>query len=172
MILKTFLWVGSGMRVLKSLWWSFFSWVLVGKKTSKPLVDMLQPKFTESWTHENCMLYICCVLSAEPGEQICGLGWWRTNLWSRSTVMKVKSLSHVRHFATPWTVAYHAPPSMGFSRQEYRSGLPFHPPGDLPNPRIEPRSPALQADALPSRPLGKPWWEGFPNVVSLPEESR
>ena len=65
---------------------------------------------------------------------------------------EVKSLSRVRLFATPWTVAYHAPPSMGFSRQEYWSGLLFPSPGDLPNPGIEPRSPALQADALPSEP--------------------
>ena len=61
---------------------------------------------------------------------------------------KVKSLSRVRLFATPWTVAHSAPPSMGFSRQEYWSGLPFPSPGDLPNPGIEPGSPALQADAL------------------------
>ena len=69
--------------------------------------------------------------------------------------MKVRSLSRVRFFATPWTVAYQAPPSVGFSRQEYWSGLPFPSPGDLPNPGIEPRSPALQADALPSEPPGK-----------------
>ena len=56
---------------------------------------------------------------------------------------KVKSLSRVRLFATPWTVAYQVPPSMGFSRQEYWSGLPFPSPGDLPNPEIEPGSPAL-----------------------------
>ena len=66
----------------------------------------------------------------------------------------VKSLSHVRLFATPWTVAYQASPSMGFSRQEYWSGLPF-PSLDLPNPGIEPGSPALQADASPSEPPGK-----------------
>ena len=65
-------------------------------------------------------------------------------------------LSHVQLFATPWTVAYQAPLSMGFSRQEYWSGLPFPSPGDLPNPGIEPRPPALQADALPSEPPGKP----------------
>ena len=64
--------------------------------------------------------------------------------------MKVKWLSRVRLFATPWTVAHQAPPSMGFSRQEYWSGLPFPSPGDLPYPGIEPRSPALQADALTS----------------------
>ena len=57
--------------------------------------------------------------------------------------VKVKSLSHVQLFATPWTVAYHVPPSMGFSRQEYWSALPFPSSEDLPNPGIEPRSPAL-----------------------------
>ena len=68
---------------------------------------------------------------------------------------KVKSLSRVRLFATPWTVAYQAPLSMGFSRQGCWSGLPFPSPGDLPNPGIKSRSPALQADALPSEPPGK-----------------
>ena len=70
--------------------------------------------------------------------------------------LRVKSLSRVRLFATPWTVAYQAPPSMGFSRQEYCNGLPFSSPGDLPNSGIEPGSPALQADSLPSEPSGKP----------------
>ena len=64
----------------------------------------------------------------------------------------MKSLSRVRLFTTPWTVAYWAPPSMGFSRQEYWSGLPFPSPGELPDPGIEPRSPTLQADALTSEP--------------------
>ena len=62
--------------------------------------------------------------------------------------------------ATPWGAARQAPPSMGFSRQEYWSELPFPSPGDLPDPGIEPRSPALQADSLPSEPprkiLGRP----------------
>ena len=53
------------------------------------------------------------------------------------------------------TAACQAPPSMGFSRQEYWSGLPFPSPGDLPEPGIKPRSPALQADSLPSEPPGK-----------------
>ena len=71
--------------------------------------------------------------------------------------MWVKSLSHVRLFPTPWNVAHQAPPSMEFSRQEYWSGLPFPPPGDLSDPAIEPGSPALQTDALLSEPPGKPW---------------
>ena len=69
--------------------------------------------------------------------------------------MKVKLLSRVRLCATAWTAAYQVPLSMGFSRQEYWSGLPFPSPGDLPDPGIEPRSPALQADASQSEPPGK-----------------
>ena len=61
-------------------------------------------------------------------------------------------LSRVQLLATLWTVAYQAPQSMEFSRQEYWSGLPFLSPGDLPDPGIEPKSPTLQADALPSEP--------------------
>ena len=65
---------------------------------------------------------------------------------------EVKSLNRVRLFETLWTVAYQAPLSMGFSRQDYWSGLPFPPPGDVPDPGIEstsPASPTLQADSLP-----------------------
>ena len=68
---------------------------------------------------------------------------------------EVKSLSCVQPSVTPWALAYQAPLSMEFSKQEYWSGLPFPPPGDLPNPGIKPRSPTLQADALPSEPPGK-----------------
>ena len=68
---------------------------------------------------------------------------------------EVESFSRVRLFATLWTVAYKAALSMEFSRQEYWSGLPLPSPGDLPDPEIEPGSPALQADALPSEPPGK-----------------
>ena len=63
-----------------------------------------------------------------------------------------KLISCVQLFATTWTVAYQAPPSMGFSRQEYWSRLTFSSPVDLPKPGIKPRSPALQADTLPSEP--------------------
>ena len=69
--------------------------------------------------------------------------------------VKVKSLSRVPLFPTPWTVAYQAPLSMGFSRRECWSGLPFPSPGDLPDPEIEPGSPTLQADTLPSEPPGR-----------------
>ena len=62
----------------------------------------------------------------------------------------------VSNSVTPQTVALQAPLSMGFSRQEYWSGLSCPPPGDLPNPGIKPRSPALQVDSLPTEPPGKP----------------
>ena len=74
-------------------------------------------------------------------------------------------LFHVRLFVTPWTVAYQAPPSMEFSRQEYWSGLPFPSPGDLCDSRIEPRSPALQADTLPSEPPGKAYYYYY--IISI-----
>ena len=68
----------------------------------------------------------------------------------------VKLLSRVRLFTTLWTVAHQASLSIGFSRQEYWSGLPFPSSRNLPNPWIEPRSRALQADSLLSEPPGKP----------------
>ena len=67
-----------------------------------------------------------------------------------------KSLSRVRLFATPWTITHQAPLSRAFSRPEYWSGLPCPPPGDLPNPEIEPRRPISQADSLQFEPPGKP----------------
>ena len=85
--------------------------------------------------------------------------------------VKVKSLSHVRLFATPWTLAYHAPALMEFSRQEYLSGLPSPSPGGLPTPGIKPVSPSLQADTLLPEPPEKPmiqWKLGIWSLVSLP----
>ena len=78
-----------------------------------------------------------------------------SSLWFIS--FSVKSLSHGRLFVTPWAIAYQAPPSMGFSRQEYWSGLLFPSPGDLPDPEIKPGSPMLWADTWPSDPPGKPF---------------
>ena len=69
--------------------------------------------------------------------------------------VNVMSLSLIQLFATPWTEAHQDPPSMGFSRQQHWSGLPFPSPGYLPNPGRKPGSPTLQADASPSEPPGK-----------------
>ena len=68
----------------------------------------------------------------------------------------MKSLSRLQLFSTPWAVARQVPPSMGYSRQEYWSGLPFPSPGDIPNPGIEPGSPTMRAESLPSEPPEKP----------------
>ena len=74
-------------------------------------------------------------------------------------MMKVKSESEVAQsclsLCDPWTAAHQVPPSMGFSRQEHWSGLLFPSPGDPPKMGIEPRSPTMQADSLPSEPPGK-----------------
>ena len=82
-----------------------------------------------------------------------GMGWGKLPY---SGTKVPKSLSRVRLFAIPWTVVYQAPPSTGFSRQEYWSGVPLPSPRDHPDSGIKPRSPALQADALPSEPVEKP----------------
>ena len=73
------------------------------------------------------------------------------------TYVCVQSLSHVRLFATAWTVARQAPLSLGLSKQEYWTEVPFLPPGALLDPGIEPGSPELQANSLPSEPPGKPY---------------
>ena len=80
---------------------------------------------------------------------------YQTKIMKQKRKRKVKLLSHVWLFATLWTVAYLLRP-WGFSRKEYWSGLLFPSPEDLPDPEIEPGSPSLQADALPSEPPGKP----------------
>ena len=95
-------------------------------------------------------------LTAIKGTRGSGFPCHFSHIQIRKKRKKVKSLSRVQLFVTPWFVAYQASPSIGFSRQEYQSGLPFPSPGDLPDPGIKLRSPTLQADALPSEPPGKP----------------
>ena len=72
------------------------------------------------------------------------------------TVIVIWLLTCAQLFATPWTIDCQAPLSMGFSRQEYWSGLPFLSPGYLPDPGIEPGSPVSQVDSFTAKPLGKP----------------
>ena len=77
--------------------------------------------------------------------------------------------SRIQLFATPWTVARQAPLSLGFSRQEYWSGLLFLPPGDLPDPGMEPvsKSPTLASKFFTTEPPGKPPWIWDPHMSSL-----
>ena len=92
------------------------------------------------WKKKRRILQTCRVgVAGRRGRGYHMLQW----KWSRSVVS---------NSATPWTVAHQVPPSMGFSRHEYWSGLPVPSPGDLPDPGIEPRSPTFQADALTSEP--------------------
>ena len=88
---------------------------------------------------------------------------WLTNLKEAKSFFEVKSRSHVQLFVTPWTVAYQAPPSMEFSRQEYWSGVPFPSPGDIPKPGIETGSAALRTEAIAGRhftvwAVREAWW--------------
>ena len=85
-------------------------------------------------------------LDQKPGKSLLSHFWYAQLSGKGKKWSEVKWLSRVRLFATLWTVACQAPLSMGFSRQEYWSGLPFPSPGDLPDPGIEPGSPALWAD--------------------------
>ena len=107
------------------------------------------------WTEMHTKCYICPLGFRQSVRR-----WGRkiSHSWSHVVYrlesyfgwkVKVKSLSRVRLFGTPWTVVHQVPPSVGFPRQEYWSGLPCPSPGDLPNSGIEPRSPALLADILP-----------------------
>ena len=89
------------------------------------------------------------------------LAWFQVHHRPSVTTCMSQSLSCVRLFAAPWTVARQALLSTCFSRQEHWSGLPFPSPGDPPNPGTEPRSPALQADSLLSEPPGKPFGNGL-----------
>ena len=126
-------------------------------KTSFPRFILPCPKHIVSGAQDpSARFFSCCPPPSFPRGYYCFLIGIRQLYISRAGRSEVKSLSHVRLFATPWTVARQAPLSMGFSRQEYWSGLPFPSPGDLPDPGIEPGSPALRADALTSEPPGKP----------------
>ena len=83
-------------------------------------------------------------------------------------VCVLSCFSHVQLFVTQWTIACQTPLSMGFSRQEYWSGLPFPPPGDLPNPGIEPVSPALEGGFFSTEPPGKPIHDIDQSICSQP----
>ena len=93
--------------------------------------------------------FTICSLSTNSVKHLWGR--WDTAI---NNMCCAESLDRVQQFATLWTVARQAPLSMGFSRHEYRRGLPCPPAGDLPHPRIEARSPALQVDSLPTEPPG------------------
>ena len=118
----------------------------------------LNKKFLNSSRLINIKHIIFYSQSVYSGAFVLKYSLFKERIWGQGLHMgiyvkvKVKSLSRVQLFATPWTIAHQAPPSMEFSRQGCWSGLPFPSPGDLPDPGIEPRSPTLRAHALPSEP--------------------
>ena len=128
-----------------SLLFNMLSWFVIAflPRRKHLLISWLQPRFAVILEPRK-ILHFC--LPWSDGTRCCVALFCE---W-------VKSLSRVRLFVTPWTVAHQAPPSVGFSRWEYWNGLPFPSPGDLPDPGIEPRSSTLQADALTSEPPGSP----------------
>ena len=126
--------------------------------------DVLSQSAAAAKSLQSCPTLCSPIDGSPPGSPVPGILQARTLEWvaisfsnASKWKVKVKSLSSVQLVATPWTAAYQAPLSMGFSRQEYWSRLPCPPPGDLPNPGIEPGSPALQVDALPAKLPGKPF---------------
>ena len=117
-------------KMIKDKWWSICVAVPLTNKSGKLKfsVKSIIPMETLAYRYK-----IAC-------------GIQRTIGYFLQALLKVKSLSCVRLFVTPWTGACQVPPSMEFCREEYWSGLPFPSPGDLPDPGIKPRSPAFQAD--------------------------
>ena len=118
------------------------SWYLVGiseasnvKRSSEGQFQSCLSCSTEFSLRNHCFIFLCLLLP---------LGFSSLVVHYHHLESESESLSHFWLFETPWTVAHQAPLSMEFSKQEYCSGLPFPSPGDLPDPGIEPRSPALQ----------------------------
>ena len=134
--------------------WDFF-----GRNDAKAETPVLWPPYAKSWLigkDSDAGIFIPLVKCTSKQNSSCNrvCHWLQVCLTKWLLKVKLKSLSFVQLFGTPWTVAQQAPPSMEFSRQEYWSGLPFPFPGDLPDPGIELL--ALQADALLSEPPGNP----------------
>ena len=120
------------------------------------MTERLPFNFSLSCTGEGNGNPLQCSCLENPRD---GGAWWASVYGVAQSQTRLKRLSsssssssvcvtRVWLFATPWTIARQAPLSMKFSRQDYWSGLPFLSPGDLPDPGIEPRSPAVQADSL------------------------
>ena len=117
-------------KISSRIWWKWHSYKIAG--------------FNLSWISFNNLFFIELLLNYAIVE-----------LRIAELCCTVLLLSRVWLFTTPWTVARQAPLSMGFSRQEDWSGFPCPPPGDLPNPGMELRSPTLQEDSLPTELPGK-----------------
>ena len=120
----------------------------------------------------SCLVTQLCPTLCNPTD--CSLSGFSVYGISQARILernKLKLLSRVQFFVTPWTVAYQAPPSMGFSRLEYWKGFPFPSLGYLPYSGIEPRSLTLQVDSSLCEPLGKPLNRRKPSSNGKEEEN-
>ena len=108
-------------------------------------------------------LHVFAPLVAQMVKRLPAMQETRVRFLGQEDPLEKEMATHSSNLAwkTPWTVACKVPLSVEFSKQQYWSGLPFPSPGDLPDPGIEPGSPTLQADALPSEPPGKPQCNGL-----------
>ena len=125
------------------------------KKSVSSCFPMNNSTYSESLLSFGFLEHFCCCCSSFSHKLHYLISSNSPSYLLHKIFNNVKLLSRVRLFVIPWTVVHQVPLSVGFSRQEYWSGLPFPSPGDLPDPGIEPRSPALQADALLSELPGK-----------------
>ena len=132
---------------LRSMWLCFHFWFVELYKWSTVVLVLqrtgLSPAAAAAKLLQSCPTLCDPIDSSPPGSSVPGILQARIPEWDAISFnawewkVKVKSLSRVQLFMTPWTIAYQAPPSMGFSRQEYWSGLPFPSSENLPNPGIE-----------------------------------
>ena len=121
------------------------------------------------WCNQSLQKYMaCCLLKKRKSPKLLypSILVLCSEMSCNTLKVKVKLFSHIQLFVTSWTIAYQAPLSMGFSRQEYWSGLPLPSPRNLPDPGIEPGSPTLYADALPTEPPGKSIIRCLDNALS------
>ena len=133
----------------------------------QPSIENAFNKYFLDCEHERTKLKISSFIWGHWMSQILDVRWSDRKAWRNLNCKNSMGGSGLvtklfPTFETPWTVAHQAPLSMEFFRQEYWSGLPFPSPGDLPDPRIETASPALQADSLPLSHQGSPskFYEG------------
>ena len=127
------------------------AWDSLGKNTRLGCHALLQGTFPTQGSNPHLLCFLFWQAGSLPRSQ---QGIHGTKI--KRMISEVKVTQSCQTLATPWTVAHKVPLSMGFSRQDYWSGLPFPSPGDLPDPGIEPMTPALQADSLPTELGGKP----------------
>ena len=145
---------------IKDVWIGKFAW-FKKKNQQRPLSPNQYLLGTSTVLVHNRYFIIICEWMNKDSSRLCLLNFFIQRIKGSFAVIFISGGGGLLTklcltLETPWTVAFQAPLSMGFSRQEYWSGLPFPSPGNLPYPEVEPGSPAMQADSLPIKLQGKP----------------